>query len=448
MLNSCSVNNLRTIMATRSDLDYSQRPQYQTDIRDYFSEFISPRQIHDDNTSCVLELPNSAFSTAFDECILWVKYKIEKKGAAGTYVPLEHTDTDGNPGIDSTVAPINNILESLFTQYDVSINQKIVSDSSGMYPYTAYLIKLLNYSSDAKDSYLTLSGYHRETTANVNDHTDDNMGWKMRRDRILNSKEDLVAGVLYSDIAYAQSQLPSHTDITLVLHKNKPEHLIQGGRLTINYRLSITNVELEVRKYELSPRLNLSIEKQLATMGTIPFKHLSTTNHFIPVGSSSFQINRLVLGQLPLRLVFGIVTNKTFAGDVRTSPFDFRRHGLIEYQLSIDGKVYPQRAVNCVDYVEPYLNLFRSTGQFCTNQTSGITFEQFKGSYCLHVINLRGDQDSRTDIYPARSQGTTSLRLTFERATTEGLTVICLAEFENVYSVDKLRNFSSDHSVH
>ena len=118
LLNSCSVNNLRTIMATRSDLDYSQRPQYQTDIQDYFSEFISPRQIHDDNTICILELPCSAFSTAFDECILWVKYKIEKKGAAGAYIPLEHTNADGTPGIDSTVAPINNILESLFTQYD------------------------------------------------------------------------------------------------------------------------------------------------------------------------------------------------------------------------------------------------------------------------------------------------------------------------------------------
>ena len=432
---------------TRSDLDYKQQTNYQGDIVNYFSEYIRPRHIHDDNTSCVLEIAGSAFSCSFDECVLSVSYKVERKGPNG-WVKLEHRLADGTVGPDATVAPIQNILESLFTQYDVVCQNKVISESTGIYPYTAYLVKLLNYSRDAKDTYLTLSGWESDTSNSVDDTTVTNLGFKKRRDRILNSREDTVVGVLYSDLAYALAMVPSHTDITLVLHKAKPEFVLQGGASAITYRVNITNVELEARKYELSPKLNQTIEKQLSTTGSIPFKHLSTTNHYVPIGSSTFQINRLVLGQLPLRIVFGIVENDTFSGDVEKSPYNFKRHGVTEYQLAIDGRTVPQRPVQVTNFIEPYLNLFRHTGQFCTNQTSGITFDQFKDSYCLHVINLRGDQDNRTDIYPHRARGTMSLRINFEDATTEGLTIVVLAEYENTYLIDRLRNITSDHSIH
>ena len=113
---------------------------------------------------------------------------------------------------------------------------------------------------------------------------------KKRRDRILNSREDIVVGVLSSYLAYALAMVPSQTDMTLILHKAKPEFVLQGGDSYTPYRVNITNVEMEVRKYEMSPKLSQTVGRQLTSTGTIPFKHLSTTNHLFQLVLARFKL--------------------------------------------------------------------------------------------------------------------------------------------------------------
>ena len=59
----------------------------------------------------------------------------------------------------SHIAPINNTLQSLFSQVDVSLNDVPVSSSTTTYPYRAYIENHLNYGSDAKDSRLSAGLY-------------------------------------------------------------------------------------------------------------------------------------------------------------------------------------------------------------------------------------------------------------------------------------------------
>lgn len=57
------------------------------------------------------------------------------------------TKDDGSnlTGDDSTSTPVNNILHSLFTEIDVSLNGKIITPGTDTYPYKAYFAKLLSY---------------------------------------------------------------------------------------------------------------------------------------------------------------------------------------------------------------------------------------------------------------------------------------------------------------
>ena len=73
----------------------------------------------------------------------------------------------------------------------------------------------------------------------------------------------------------------SQTDISFIQHKSKPEFILQRG------------------------------------------KHLLTTNYYVLIRSSMFQINRLVLGQIPLHIVCGIVTNNEFYCNIETSRYQF-----------------------------------------------------------------------------------------------------------------------------
>lgn len=66
-----------------------------------------------------------------------------------TYLQLccKFTKSDGTnlTGANSTSTPVNNILHSLFTEIDVSLNGKVISPGTDTYPYKAYLEKLLSY---------------------------------------------------------------------------------------------------------------------------------------------------------------------------------------------------------------------------------------------------------------------------------------------------------------
>jgi len=63
---------------------------------------------------------------------------------------------------DSTTAPVNLLLHSLFLQVDVLLNGTLISNSTNTYPYRAMLETLLSYGSDAKVSQLTSEMYYKD----------------------------------------------------------------------------------------------------------------------------------------------------------------------------------------------------------------------------------------------------------------------------------------------
>ena len=85
--------------------------------------------------------------------------EFEIKGQGDEYLDLSQsylqvmckfTKGDGSDltGANSTSTPVNNILHSLFSEIDVSLNGKVVTPGTDTYPYKAYLEKLLSYSPD------------------------------------------------------------------------------------------------------------------------------------------------------------------------------------------------------------------------------------------------------------------------------------------------------------
>ena len=69
------------------------------------------------------------------------------------YVEAKVVQRDGTPlPKDAPVAPVNLMLHSMFSQVDVSLNEKLVTPSKNTYPYRAYLETLLSYGQEAKSS--------------------------------------------------------------------------------------------------------------------------------------------------------------------------------------------------------------------------------------------------------------------------------------------------------
>ena len=81
---------------------------------------------------------------------LYMRAKIVRPGVGNNF-------TD-----DSTTAPVNLLLHSLFSQVDVSLNGTLISNSTNTYPYRAMLETLLSYGSDAKASQLMSEMYYKD----------------------------------------------------------------------------------------------------------------------------------------------------------------------------------------------------------------------------------------------------------------------------------------------
>ena len=71
--------------------------------------------------------------------------------------------TDLSGGNQTSVAPVNNFLHSLFKQVDVYLNGKQVTPAMGTYAYRAYIETLLNYDASAKKSQFTSALYYKSS---------------------------------------------------------------------------------------------------------------------------------------------------------------------------------------------------------------------------------------------------------------------------------------------
>ena len=76
--------------------------------------------------------------------------------------------TSVNSG-DINCGPVNYVLHAIFTQIDVLIQNKIVTSSTGFYPYKAYMQTLLKYGKEAKESQLSSQLWNDDESGALDD---------------------------------------------------------------------------------------------------------------------------------------------------------------------------------------------------------------------------------------------------------------------------------------
>ncbi|GFX35856.1 integrase catalytic domain-containing protein [Trichonephila clavipes] len=89
------------------------------------------------------------------------------------YVKAKIVKVDNTPITkDDTIGPVNLFLYSLFSQVDVSLNDRVVSNSSNTYPYRSYIETLLNHGYDSKTSQLTAELFYKDSDDGLKKRTE------------------------------------------------------------------------------------------------------------------------------------------------------------------------------------------------------------------------------------------------------------------------------------
>jgi len=76
-------------------------------------------------------------------------------------------NNNGDVASNSTSAPVNLLLHSMFSQVDVSLNGTLISSSTNTYPHRSMFETLLSYGEDAKTSRLSAELFYKDDAGNM-----------------------------------------------------------------------------------------------------------------------------------------------------------------------------------------------------------------------------------------------------------------------------------------
>ena len=374
---------------------------------------------------------------------------------ANTYlhVRAKVTQSNGNDLVDDdAVAPVNNFLHSLFLQVDIFLNGTQITSSTNTYPYRAIIESLLSYGKDAKETQLAGSLFHKDQAERMDAVTVDNTansGFMTRRAAAAGSRVLDMMGRIHQDLFFQDRYLLNDVNVKIRLTRSKNVFCLMSTNAA--KAVKIISAELFVRKVRLSASVMVAHAKTLeVATAKYPIKRVVCKTFTIPNGLRDANQEKLFSGQLPTRLVIGLVDNQGFNGAINRNPFNFRHFNLSEIGIYLDGQqgqmIKPLKTdFENGQYIEAYMSLFTGTNKINRDEGNFITSAEYPNGYALYAFDLTPDLCEGINFNLVK-QGTVRLALKFSDALDRAVTVVAYAEFENVIEIDRSRNIIFDFS--
>jgi hypothetical protein len=149
----------------------------------------------------------------------------------------------------------------------ILINQREIYSSNQLYSYKAYLDTELSYPNEAKDSFLSVTGYKRDKK-DPDSVADE--GYVARKNMFAQSKTVQLISKLSTDIFNQDLYLISNVELDIEITPQTDDFMIIQQKTVVEppathtkYVFEITDVRLLVKTIDLMDGLSLDIAKQL-----------------------------------------------------------------------------------------------------------------------------------------------------------------------------------------
>ena len=345
--------------------------------------------------------------------------------------------------------PVANILNSIWKQIDIQINDRPVTNSQQMHAFKAYLDTLTGFSSDSKKGFLSASGWvDQEYTSTGEETASGREEWLLPSPGTLNtSKEIQFYGPLNSELLYQGRALVagSRLKITCIPQTN-PGFYIKNlnGNSTHTYTITpvIEDLVLEMTTLKIESK---ALEAQKTMLKTVPAVYPFTRSEVkvfnIPSGKTYYNIAQVQSGTLPSRALVCFIPNKALVGDFATNPFKFAHQNLSYLCFHKNGKMFPQqpfkpdftKGLDMREMLSVYTTLREATTDSCMtinrkdwrdhSMVLGVNFTPECSAGCLSEGHVNEDD-----------KGTLSLELQFSAATTDMYALVYL-EYESTLEI-------------
>ncbi|XP_067414185.1 uncharacterized protein F54H12.2-like [Emydura macquarii macquarii] len=246
---------------------------------------------------------------------------------------------------DAVVGLVNYPMASIFSQLDVMLGDRFISQSNDCYPYRAFIEAMLNYSVDTLATQFSAGLFFKDTPGQHKDTALDskNLGFVRRPNLTAQSRIIELLGHLHSDLFFQEKLLLNGVHVKIKLTRSKDAFCLMGNGAE-GYNLRIVSAFLFVKKVRLAPGIRLGhTEALLIANAKYPVDCMGMEVISIPAGSRVSNHENLFLGQLPKMLVLGFVDNDAFSGSYAKNPLHFKHYDINFVALYVGGEQIPTK---------------------------------------------------------------------------------------------------------
>jgi hypothetical protein len=365
--------------------------------------------------------------------------------------------TGGGEESLAVVAPVNNTMHSLFSRVDVTLQNKLLTESDTSYPYQSYMKSLLYTSKEQKNGVMRMQMYFQQKKVDdtVNWVMSDDEGFKTRGAFFDGSNEVEMCGVLYCDIFSITKLLPNGVPLGITLYPNTPEFALVSPTLNADFKLVITKASFRTCTVDVSDEVKAAHAEVLNIAPAIYTYMKSEVKRFtLPKGLFSTDINDPFTGRIPSEMVIGIVKARAAHGSYNTDPYNFEHCNVARVQVTADGSDLGEGAIE-TNYNKKnalhseYLDAYRSlVGAGLNEDDIPVTRQEFQegGSTLYRFVaapeNLHRSVTSEDGVTPLKRLGNLRVNLRFAKELKEPMTVVIFAKFPAGIKIDKSRMVS------
>ena len=175
------------------------------------------------------------------------------------YLKVKVSNADGSNLDDaSKVGFANYPIASLFNQVDIILGGKLISSASNTYAHRSILEVLFNYDKEAAESQLGCGLFCKGTAGQMEEMEISadpvlNTGLGTRSEWTKTGKIVEIHGRIHSDLFNQEKLILKGVDLTVKLHRHKPEFCLLSGDTAPAHKITIVDANFYVKKIELTP---------------------------------------------------------------------------------------------------------------------------------------------------------------------------------------------------
>jgi len=143
-------------------------------------------------------------------------------------------------------------------------------------------------------------------------------------------------GRLHADIFFQDCYMINEVGVKIKLTRSRDDFCPMGA---MDGKVQIVQASMFVRKVKLMPSVFLAHAKTLErSPAKYPIRRVVCKSFTIPQNYLDVRHEKLFSGQLPTRIVIGLVDNRAYNGDRQRNPFNFQHFNLNEIAVYLDGQ--------------------------------------------------------------------------------------------------------------